>query len=80
MPMEGRAHAKVAGHAIHALLMLGQHLVCWRVACMQSDPCPLQAAENDVLMRLVCRTHATSTAHAVRALLTLWQHLCVACK
>ena len=41
MPMEGRANAKVAGHAIHVLLMLGQHLVRWRVSCMQSDGLPL---------------------------------------
>lgn len=27
MPVEGGANAKVAGHAIHVLLMLGQHLV-----------------------------------------------------
>ena len=33
MAWNGGAHAIAAGHSIHVLLMLGQNLVCLRVAC-----------------------------------------------
>ena len=52
MLMEGGANAKVAGHAIHMLLMRGQHLVRWRVSCMPSDSYPLQ--KGDSLLMTMC--------------------------
>ena len=51
LPMEGGADAKVAGHAIHVLLVLGQHLLRWRVPCTQPSSSP-SVERCDVLIRL----------------------------